>query len=102
MNLLSDLYIHPSLGKSFKFMVFRLLENAFASQNIECRDFHLCSLSRQNSPPSSYNHPRFDYNSIYNTLLNANNLKWSKLTTKELTTKQISMCKVMFFMKCGH
>ena len=30
----------PWLWKNFKFMVFKLLENAFESQNIESRHFH--------------------------------------------------------------
>ena len=35
LNFHSDLYIPLWLGKVFKFLVFRLLENAFTSQKIE-------------------------------------------------------------------
>ena len=42
--------------KIFKFMVFRLLENAFVSQTIECWYFDLCPSPRQNSHPGTY-HP---------------------------------------------
>ena len=38
----SNLYIAKWLQKSFKFMVSRLLENAFASQKIESVHFFLC------------------------------------------------------------
>ena len=38
----SNLYIAPWLQKIFKFMVLRLLENAFVSQKIESVHFYLC------------------------------------------------------------
>ena len=41
-KFLSNLYMPPWLWKLFKFMVFRLLENTFANQNIEWRHFHSC------------------------------------------------------------
>ena len=47
LNFLPDLYVPSWLGKFFKFMVFKLLENAFASQKIESWHFHSC-FSRQN------------------------------------------------------
>ena len=49
LSFFSNLYIPPWLGKIFKFVVFRLLENAFASQKIESRHFFSCP--RHNSPP---------------------------------------------------
>ena len=39
---LLKLYIPPWLGKTFRFIVSRLLENAFPSQKIESLHFHLC------------------------------------------------------------
>ena len=45
------------LGKIFKFMGFRLLENTFATQKIESRCFYSCS--GQNFPLSSYHHHFF-------------------------------------------
>ena len=39
---LSNLYISPWLGKNFKFMIFRSLENTFASQKIESNHFYSC------------------------------------------------------------
>ena len=39
---LSNLYILQWLEKSFKFMVFRLLKNAFSSQKIKSRQFYSC------------------------------------------------------------
>ena len=46
------------VDKIFKFMVFRLLENAFVSQKIEFRHFHTYPrlLHRQISPSVSYHH----------------------------------------------
>ena len=40
LNLLSSLFITPWLGETFKLMVFRLLENAYASQKIESSHFY--------------------------------------------------------------
>ena len=40
LNIFSYLYIPLCLRKSFKFMVLRLLENAFVSQKIESVNFH--------------------------------------------------------------
>lgn len=40
LSFLSNLYIPPQLWKSFKFIVFILLENLFARQKIESRHFH--------------------------------------------------------------
>ena len=37
------MYITPCFEKIFKFMVLRLLTNAFVIQNIESIHFHLCS-----------------------------------------------------------
>ena len=51
--------VYPTMvGKIFKFMVFRLLENAFVSQKIEFRHFHTYPrlLHRQISPSVSYHH----------------------------------------------
>ena len=42
LNIFSYLYIPLCLRKSFKFMVLRLLENAFVSQKIESVNFHSC------------------------------------------------------------
>ena len=39
-DFLSKLYVPPWLGKSFKFVVFRLLKNGFASQKIESTHFY--------------------------------------------------------------
>ena len=41
LNFFSNLYIAPWLQKMLKFMVFRLLENAFVSQKIESVHFYL-------------------------------------------------------------
>ena len=35
MNLLSNLCMPPRSGKNFNFMVFKLLNNAFASQKLD-------------------------------------------------------------------
>ena len=40
LNFFSNLYITPWLRKNFKFMVLRLLENAFVSQKIESVHFY--------------------------------------------------------------
>ena len=40
------MYIASWLGNNFKFMVFRLLKNAFASQKIESRHFNSCPLGK--------------------------------------------------------
>ena len=48
-NFLWSLYILQMLGKIFKFKVFKLLENSFASQKIESRHFYSCS-SGENLP----------------------------------------------------
>ena len=45
LNFFSNLYIRPRLGKVFKFMMFRLLENAFMSEKVESRHSYLCSTS---------------------------------------------------------
>ena len=52
-NILSKLYIPPLLGRVFTFMLFRLLENAFASQKIESRNFYSCTRQVKflSSPP---------------------------------------------------
>ena len=50
LNFHSNLYIPPQMRKMLKFIVFRLLENVFAKQKIESRQFHSCH-SGQNSPP---------------------------------------------------
>lgn len=42
LNILSNLHISPWSGKIIKFIVSRLLENAFASQNIESKYALLC------------------------------------------------------------
>ena len=39
LNFLPNLYIPPLLWKFFKFILFRLLKNAFGSQKIESRHF---------------------------------------------------------------
>ena len=57
LNFLSDLYIPPWLGKIFKFMVFRFLENAIAGQKIESNHFNFfysCLLSKT---LPHYHHP---------------------------------------------
>ena len=43
LNFLPNLYVPPLSGKSFEFMVFKILGNAFAIQKIESR--YLCSSS---------------------------------------------------------
>ena len=55
MNFLSELYIPPWLGKVFKIMLFRLLENAFISEKMNLDIF--AHAARQNSPPGCYNQP---------------------------------------------
>ena len=45
-------------GKTFKFMVFKVLENVVANENIESRHFHLCLSLQPNPPPSSCYHPQ--------------------------------------------
>ena len=61
LNLLSNLYRPQLLGKSFKFMVFRILENAFLSRNFESRNFHSCPKPKQptDPPPSPTTPSRF-------------------------------------------
>ena len=44
------------VGKFFKFMMYRLLANAFASQKILPRHFY--HFPKQNFPPGSYHKPR--------------------------------------------
>ena len=41
-NFLSELYTRLWLGKIFRFMLLRLLGNAFATQKIESRHFYSC------------------------------------------------------------
>ena len=52
LNFFSNLYIPPGLQKSFKFMVLRLLENTFVSQNTGkyiCESkYWICLLMAQN------------------------------------------------------
>ena len=57
LNLLSNLYRPQLLGKSFKFMVFRILENAFLSRNFESRNFHSCPKPKQPTDPPIPHHP---------------------------------------------
>ena len=45
VNFNSNQYIPPCLGRILKFMVFRLMENSFKSQQIESRHFSLRFLS---------------------------------------------------------
>ena len=52
INFLTNLYILPFLGISFKFVVFIFLENTL---NIDIFTHDL--LPSQNSPPSYYHHP---------------------------------------------
>ena len=42
LNFFSNLYIAQWLRESFKFMVLRLLENAFVSQKNESVHFYIC------------------------------------------------------------
>ena len=77
MILLSDLHIPPWLRKDFRFMVFRLLENAFASQNIESSHSHPCPLSGKTLLQVLLITTGFNSNSIHHTPLNVNYLKWS-------------------------
>ena len=54
LNFFSDLYVPMWLGKIFKFMVLRLLENAFVSQNLNL--FIFTHVPKQNSPLDSHHH----------------------------------------------
>ena len=54
LNFFSDLYVPIWLGKIFKFMVLRLLENAFVSQNLNL--FIFTHTPKQNSPLGSHHH----------------------------------------------
>ena len=57
LNFFSKLYIPPWLEEIFKFIVFRLIKNTFASQKIESGHFYSCSLPlRQNSVLCFYHH----------------------------------------------
>ena len=56
VNFQSNQYIPPWLGKTFKFMVFRLLENSFRGHRIEFMYFYFCKLAKRSlrflsSPP---------------------------------------------------
>ena len=48
LNFLLNLYISPRFKKYFKFIIFRLLKNAFMNQKIESR--HLYSCPQAKSP----------------------------------------------------
>ena len=50
---LENLYIPPWLVKTFKFMVFILLKNAFVSKKIEFTHCYSCSLRQKSLPGSS-------------------------------------------------
>ena len=54
LNFFSYLYIPPLMRKSFKFMVFILLENTFMSQKLNL--FIFTHAPRENSSPGSYYH----------------------------------------------
>ena len=74
-------------------MVFRLQENAFASQNIDSRHFHPCIHSRQNCLPSTYHYPP----GLIQIHMAAIKLKHSEVVyTYQVSTEQTFMCKVMF------
>ena len=58
MSFFLNLNIPPRLRKSFKFVVLRLLENTFLSQNLFILNlFIFTHVFKQNSPPGSYNYP---------------------------------------------
>ena len=58
MSFFLNLNIPPRLRKSFKFVVLRLLENTFMSQNLFILNlFIFTHVFKQNSPPGSYNYP---------------------------------------------
>ena len=55
VEFLSNLYISPSFGKIFQFMVLRLLEKVFATQTIESINFFSCPQAKL--LPFSYDQP---------------------------------------------
>ena len=75
LNFFSNLYIPPWLGKSFKFMVLRLMENAFVTQNIESVHFYLWPLTKFSlrfpllhpplQPEENYSLPKQNFLKIY-------------------------------------
>ena len=57
MSFFLNLYIPRRLRKSFKFMVLRLPENTFMSQNLFILNLFIFNhVFKQNSPPGSYHH----------------------------------------------
>ena len=93
MNLLSNLCMPPRSGKNFNFMVFKLLNNAFASQKLDLDIFTHVPLQTKLSSkfltsPSGLIH-------IHMTAIK--HKKPQVIYTYQLTIKQIFMCKVMFF-----
>ena len=74
-------------------MVFKILKNAFASQNTESRHFHLCSPPYKNLIQVFLITLRF--NSIHMTAIK--HKKSQVIYTYELTNTQIFICKVMLF-----
>ena len=61
-NFLWNIYIPQWLGKVFKFMISRLLENAFVREKTESRHFYSCSPPP--SPPGSHWHPQAEENTL--------------------------------------
>ena len=88
----------PRSGKNFNFMVFKLLNNVFESQKLDLDILTHVPLQTKLSSkfltsPSGLIH-------IHMTAIK--HKKPQVIYTYQLTIKQIFMCKVMFFMKCGY
>ena len=81
--------LYPTI---FNSLVFRLQENAFASQNIDSRRFYPSIHSRQNCLPSTYHYPP----GLIQIHMAAIKLKHSEVVyTYQVTTKQTFMCKIV-------
>ena len=93
MNLLSNLYMPPWSGKNFKFMVFKLLENTFASQNIKSWHCRPCPLPDKLSSKFLSSPPGL----IQMHMTAIKHKKSQVVYTYQLTTKQIFKYPLFFF-----